>query len=150
RSGSWLPSSPARGRSCSRQLLTAANCRLACAFPTIFPEKGDLAMRPARTPVLACLFGLALIPAAARPATAQVIDFEDLKLAPESFYNGSDLAGGFVSEGAFFNNNYNPTFGSWSGWSYSNITDVTTPGFMNQYSAYNLPDGGGDASLNYG
>jgi hypothetical protein len=107
-------------------------------------------MRPARTPVLACLFGLALIPAAARPATAQVIDFEDLKLAPESFYNGSDLAGGFVSEGAFFNNNYNPTFGSWSGWSYSNITDVTTPGFMNQYSAYNLPDGGGDASPNYG
>ena len=27
-------------------------------------------------------------------------------------------------------------FDSWDGWSYSNVTDVTTPGFGNQYSAY--------------
>jgi hypothetical protein len=107
-------------------------------------------MRLARAPFLACLISLGLLLCAVRPASAQAIDFEDLKLPPESFYNGSDLAGGFVSEGAFFNNNYNPTFGNWSGWSYSNMTDITTPGFMNQYSAYNLPDGGGDASPNYG
>ena len=38
-------------------------------------------------------------------ATADVtVDFEDLPLEPESFYNGSDGAGGFVSRGAFFNN----------------------------------------------
>lgn len=90
--------------------------------------------------------GLGLAPAG-RAQT--VIDFEDLPLNPESFYNGSDLAGGFTSGGAFFNNSYNTQFQSWSGWSYSNTTDVQTPGFMNQYSAYNPPDGGGDGSPNF-
>ena len=83
-------------------------------------------------------------------ASAQTVDFEDLTLTAQSFYNGSDGVRGFVSQGAFFNNTYDSQFGSWSGWSYSNQTDVTTPGFMNQYSAYNLPNGGGDASPNYG
>jgi hypothetical protein len=64
-----------------------------------------------------------------------VIDFEDLTLSPNSFYNGSDNAGGFTSRGAFFPNSYNSTYQSWSGWSYSNTTDTTTPGFTNQYSA---------------
>jgi hypothetical protein len=83
-------------------------------------------------------------------ASADTIDFDDLTLAPQSFYNGADGAGGFVSRGAFFNNSYNSQFGTWSGWSYSNQTDVTTSGFMNQFSAYNLPDGGGDGTQNYG
>lgn len=79
------------------------------------------------------------------------IDFEDLNLpGPNSFYNGSDLAGGFTSRGAFFNNIYDASFDVWTGWSYANVTDVTTPGFMNQYSAYHLPGGGGHASANYG
>lgn len=81
-------------------------------------------------------------------AQAATIDFEDLPLVPNSFYNGSDSAGGFTSRGAFFNNNYNPTFGSWSGWSYSNTTDTTTPGFTNQYSAYT--GSGFNGSSNYG
>lgn len=81
-------------------------------------------------------------------AQAATIDFEDLPLVPNSFYNGSDGAGGFTSRGAFFNNNYNPTFGSWSGWSYSNTTDTTTPGFTNQYSAYT--GSGFNGSSNYG
>jgi hypothetical protein len=63
------------------------------------------------------------------------IDFEDLTLSPNSFYNGADGAGGFTSRGAFFSNSYNATYQSWSGWSYSNTTDTTTPGFTNQYSA---------------
>jgi hypothetical protein len=100
---------------------------------------------------LSRLLGLAFLLLAAKPATAQiVIDFEDLKLPKDSFYDGSDGAGGFVSQGAFFNNEYNPTFMSWKGWSYSNRRDVTTPGFRNQYSAYHLPDGGGDDSPNFG
>ena len=108
-------------------------------------------MRSRRSSLLICLLGAGLLLAAARPARAQiVIDFEDLQLPPESYYNGSDGAGGFVSQGAFFNNSYNPTFGTWSGWSYSNVTDVVTPGYQNQYSAYNLPNGGGDDSPNYG
>jgi hypothetical protein len=94
---------------------------------------------------------LELVLLAAAPAQARiVIDFEDLHLDPNSYYNGSDGAGGFFSEGAFFNNTYDSHFGSWAGWSYSNTTDVTTPGFMNQYSAYNLPNGGGFRSPNYG
>lgn len=108
-------------------------------------------MRLSRFPYLACLIGAGLCLAIAGRAPAQtVIDFEDLSLNPESFYNGSDGAGGFVSQEALFNNNFNTQFNTWSGWSYSNVTDIQTPGFLNQYSAYNLPDGGGDDSPNYG
>ncbi len=57
------------------------------------------------------------------------------RLISESFDNGSDGAGGFQSEGLMFNNEFDETFGSWLGWSYANLTDTTTPGFMNQYSA---------------
>jgi hypothetical protein len=88
---------------------------------------------------------VALTPAAAR---AQVIDFEDLTVPAAGYYNGSDGAGGFTSRGARFNNSYSGGFAS--GWSYSRITDTTTPGFTNQYSAYNLPAGGGDSSPTYG
>jgi hypothetical protein len=88
----------------------------------------------------------------APPVAAQfgrVVDLEDLSLPAESYYNGSDEAGGFISRGAFFNNVYDQTFGVWTGWAYSNVTDVHTPGFGNQYSAYRLPTGGGDNSANY-
>ena len=80
------------------------------------------------------------------------VDFEDLTLAPESFYNGSDNAGEFTSRGARFNNTFTDFggFTAWFGWSYSNTTDVTTQEFSNQYSAYHLPSGGGDGSSNYG
>ena len=86
--------------------------------------------------------------AATLPTT---VDFEDLTLAPESFYNGADNAGEFTSRGARFNNTFTDfgTFTAWFGWSYSNTTDVATQGFSNQYSAYQLPSGGGDGSSNY-
>src|SRR5215213_199185 len=92
-------------------------------------------------------------------APAQVVDFEDLGLPPNSFANGSAnvvppatvSTAPFVSRGASFNNRYDTAFGgSWSGWSVSSTTDVTTPGFGNQYSAYRLPGGGGDGSPTYG
>lgn len=85
-------------------------------------------------------------------AFAQTVNFEDLSLPPESFYNGSDLAGGFTSQGTFFNNTFTDFgggFTAWSGFAYSNRTDVTTPGFGNMYSAYHLPGGGGDGSPNF-
>ena len=82
-----------------------------------------------------------------------VVDLEDLALAPESFYNGSDFAGGFTSRGAFFNNTFTDFgggFTAWQGWSYSNVTDQTTNSFTNQYAAYNPPGGGGaGGSPNY-
>ena len=65
-----------------------------------------------------------------------VVDFEQFGLPPESFYNGSDLAGGFESSGIHFGNVFTPDFGSWSGFAYSNTTDTTTAGFGNQYSSF--------------
>lgn len=64
-----------------------------------------------------------------------ISNFDDLNLAVNSFWNGSDQSGGFSSNGVYFANNYNSDWNSWSGWSYSNMRDVTTPGFENQFSA---------------
>lgn len=96
--------------------------------------------------LFACV--IAIASPSASVSAEQVVDFEDLILTPESFYNGSDGAGGFTSQGAFFNNSFNPTFNSWSGWSYSNTTDTTTPGFLNQFSA--ITGSGFGGSSNYG
>ncbi|MEM7316013.1 MAG: DUF4465 domain-containing protein [Planctomycetota bacterium] len=79
---------------------------------------------------------------------ADVSDFDDNPLAPESFYNGADEAGGFTSRGVSYNNSYTPAFGSWSGFAYSNTSDTTTPGFLNQYSAITGAGAGGQG--NYG
>jgi hypothetical protein len=62
-------------------------------------------------------------------------DFEDLSLDPESYWNGSDESGSFTTGPARFHNDFNVEYFSWSGWSYSNTSDNTTPGFLNQYSA---------------
>ncbi|NEQ75264.1 MAG: DUF4465 domain-containing protein [Okeania sp. SIO2C9] len=96
---------------------------------------------------VAIVLGVFVAPAKATNIS-RVVDFEDLTLGPEEFYNGSDGAGGFTSQDAFFNNSFNSTFGSWSGWSYSNTSDTTTPGFMNQYSAFTGTGFGGTG--NYG
>jgi len=64
-----------------------------------------------------------------------------------AFYNGSDGAGGFVSQGVAFNNTFDDTFGSWEGWSYSTTTDTTDALFTNQYSS--LPGAGAGGSATY-
>lgn len=87
-----------------------------------------------------------LIVGAGQSASASVVDFDDLSLASESFYNGSDDARGFSSGGALFNNRFDDPF--WTGWSYSNVTDTSTPGFANQYSA--ITGGGANGSANFG
>jgi len=90
---------------------------------------------------------------------AHAATFEDLSLPPNSFNNGDPGGltpgqshdGSFVSGGATFNNRFavDADFGYsfWSGWSYSNITDNTTAGFGNQYSAF--PGQGAGNSTNY-
>lgn len=75
-------------------------------------------------------------------------DFENFNLDSESFLNGSDGNGGFTNGNIFLPNSYEDTFGSWTGWSISNTTDVTTPGFGNQYSA--ITGEGFENSANYG
>ncbi|MGD8501571.1 MAG: hypothetical protein PVJ86_13040, partial [Phycisphaerales bacterium] len=68
------------------------------------------------------LFCLIAVLAMASAANATVATFEDLDLPPESYWNGSDGSGGFTSGSAHFNNHYDPAWGSWDGFSYSNIT----------------------------
>lgn len=83
----------------------------------------------------------------AAPARAAAT-FDDLPLAPESYWNGSDLSGGFTTGGVFFPNSYNPVWMSWEGWAHSNVTDNITPGWTNQYAA--ITGGGAAGSANYG
>jgi len=78
-------------------------------------------------------------------APAAVVDFEDLAVRPPVITHGSDGAGGFDSRGVHFNNSYDNSFASWAGFSYSNRTDSTTPGFGNQYSAVTGTGAGGTA-----
>ena len=103
-----------------------------------------------RTALVLALTFLAL----AAPAQAVEIDFEDvganLPIDTRFYYNGADGAGGFVSRGAHFNNVFTDFGGGccWEGWSYSQMSDTTTPGFDNQYSAF--PGGGANGSATYG
>ena len=93
---------------------------------------------------LACLIAGSLAVSAAQ---AQIATFDDLGLAPESYWNGSDGSGGFTSGAAHFGNNYNATWSSWDGFSYSNITDTTAQGWQAQYTA--IAGAGQGGSANY-
>lgn len=81
--------------------------------------------------------------------TAQVSTsgFEAFNLPSETYYNGSDGAGDFSVEFLNFTNFYDVSWGSWNGFSVSNMTDVVTPGWGNQYSAF---AGSGRNSAHYG
>jgi hypothetical protein len=65
-----------------------------------------------------------------------------------AFFNGNSGSGlnsnvGWSSQGVFFNNsyeNFGGGFEGWNGWSYSNVVNTTTAGFLNQYASY--PGGG--------
>lgn len=80
-------------------------------------------------------------------SSATTATFDELSLAAESYWNGSDGSGGFSSGSAFFNNNYNSTYMSWDGFAYSNITDTSSSGWSAQYNA--ITGGGQDGSDNY-
>ncbi len=80
-------------------------------------------------------------------ANADTATFEDLALPGESYWNGSDGSGGFTSGSAYFSNNYDAAWGSWDGFSYSNIADTTTGGMAGQYNA--IAGGGQGNSANY-
>ncbi len=84
-------------------------------------------------------------------AAQSTVTFEGLSFPEgQDFYNGADGAGHFFSDGARFENAFTDfgTFTAWEGFAYSRVTDNTTPGFQNQYSAF--PGGGADESVGYG
>jgi len=69
----------------------------------------------------------------------QVINFEDLSLPPDSFWNGSDMSGGFNSNVAHFPNtfvDYGGGFTAWDGFAYSNKINDTLQNFTNMYSCF--------------
>jgi hypothetical protein len=73
--------------------------------------------------------------------------FEDIPLsAIDTFDNGSMGNASFYSSSVIFSNFYDDAWGSWNGFSISNMTDNTTAGWGNQYSAYT---GSGYNSSNY-
>jgi hypothetical protein len=85
-------------------------------------------------------------------AHAAVSGFDELPLAPESHYF-PETAGTFTSGPARYNHDYTDysEYGlpgcCHSGWIYSNRTDTTTAGHLNQHSA--ITGGGAEGSSNY-
>ena len=79
-------------------------------------------------------------------AQQDTITFESFILNSNSHNNGDDQSGGFTENGVHFSNYYDTTFSYFTGFAISNETDVTTPGFGNQFSSYS---GSGDNSSNF-
>ncbi len=106
------------------------------------------------------LFFVVLALLASNASGGIVVNFEELNTftgtSPAgggSFYNGNNRSGttnsnGWSSQGVLFGNDYNgdslPAFDFWSGWSYSNVVNTTSAGFLNQYAA--APGGGSNGS----
>lgn len=95
-------------------------------------------------------------------ARQEVVDFDDLTLEAESYWRGPDpngevtegqygveVVGAFTTRGVEFVNVDEQTYGSWRGFAYSNTTDTTTPGYLNQFSAA-TGSGAGPGADNYG
>jgi len=61
--------------------------------------------------------------------------FDDLTLPVDTYWTGSNLAGGFQDGNAYFENQYDTSYGDWSGFVYSDKTDTTTVGYDNQGSS---------------
>jgi hypothetical protein len=82
--------------------------------------------------------------------SAQVADFDNQTLAPESYWAGQDgSADFFIDSEIFFPTSWDTSFGGYwlSGWAYSNMTDTETSGYENQYSA--KTGAGYNNSMNY-
>jgi hypothetical protein len=99
-------------------------------------ESTDVGEFGMNTPATFCMDDLNAIPS----VIERINYWDDRKNAVwirDTFYNGSDLAGGISDAYLFFPNSYNSQWDSWSGWSYSGMLDDTTSGFGNQYSCLN-------------
>jgi len=64
-----------------------------------------------------------------------VSGFENVIPKLDSAYNGSNSDLGKVSGAAFFWNNYNTSWGSWTGFAFSSKTDTAAGTWSNQYSS---------------
>jgi hypothetical protein len=122
-----------------------------------------------RLALAAAVFSLLLVPASRADS---VVNFSDLTLAANSYWNGPapggtvtteddgffttvTTSGTFSSGGVDFNNTNSKTYysstggfayDSWGNFAYSNMTNTTTPDFGNQYSSF---AGGGLGDANF-
>jgi hypothetical protein len=71
-----------------------------------------------------------------------VAAFHDLGLGAEEARDGADGGGAFQSGNLRFLNNYNAEYLTWDGFAVSTMTDATTPGWGNMFSA--IPGSGED------
>ena len=81
---------------------------------------------------------------------AQTADFENQLSQDTAWFGQDQVFDGdttFTSGGFTFENNYNAAWASFTGWAYSNTTDVVTPGYTNQFS--NIT-GTGESSNQFG
>lgn len=74
-------------------------------------------------------------------------NFEEFDLPENTYLNDAGNEGGFTNGLVFLPNYYDSEFFYWTGWAVSNVTDKTTPGFGNQYSA--IPGSGYNGSKHY-
>ncbi len=80
-------------------------------------------------------------------ANATLVTFEDLPLPSESYWDGSNESGGFLTGQVYFVNNYDPNYMSWDGFVYANLTDANASGWESQYNA--IPGQGQGDSATY-
>lgn len=94
------------------------------------------------------LFGAAMIAALAlQPVQAGSVNFDNLSLVPNTYFRTGTSTTFTSGNATFF---YDAPFGEccWSGFTYSNRTDTSTPGFLNDGSAI-TGDGVGPGQDNY-
>ncbi len=93
------------------------------SFSMSSSDNGDYGMN---TPAYFCIDELI--------TNSQTIDFENYDF---DYWNGEDLSGGYTESSAHFYNSFTPNAwgGFWSGFAYSQKTDITTAGYTNQFSA---------------
>lgn len=84
---------------------------------------------------------------------AGIATFDDLSLEANSFWNGpqgsNGVTAGFMDNGFHFNNMKYETYNYWGGFGYSNMTDITVPGGLNNQFTSAAGQGAED-SENYG
>jgi hypothetical protein len=93
------------------------------------------------------LFLLCVLVTFAVNAQAAVCTLDDLLLDPDSYYGGAGSGAGDWTNGDAYFVHYADDY-SWSGFTYSNVNDTTTPGYLNQFAAITGTDVSGTG--NYG
>lgn len=82
-----------------------------------------------------------------------LITFEDLTLAPNTYWTGTlGVEGGFESGGLHFRHHYYESYGytAWNGFAYSNVADTKNGTYENQYAVISGAGQGGSGNYSVG